>query len=163
MTDLPNPADVPDPVDVLNPVVHRHLVDVHVKLVRGDGRVLLIRRRDPDARFDGKWHLPAGKVEAGESAPAAAVREVAEEVGVRIWDVKIFHITHAVAPGVEGRVGIFLEAGGWEGEPVVREPDRCSGIGWFALSDLPDDLLGYTAIGLSADEPFSVVGWERGT
>ncbi|MDQ2584426.1 DNA mismatch repair protein MutT [Saccharothrix yanglingensis] len=143
--------------------MHRHLVDVHVKLVRGDGRVLLIRRRDPDPRFDGKWHLPAGKVEAGESAPAAAVREVAEEVGVRIQDVKIFHVTHAVAPGVEGRVGFFLEAGGWEGEPVVREPDRCSGIGWFALSDLPDDLLGCTAIGLSADEPFSVVGWERDT
>ncbi|MBY8851002.1 NUDIX domain-containing protein [Saccharothrix sp. MB29] len=139
-------------------MVHRHLVDVHVKLVRGDGRVLLIRRRDPDARFDGKWHLPAGKVEAGESAPAAAVREVAEEVGVRIWDVKIFHITHAVAPGVEDRSG-----SSWR--PAGGRANRSSGarqvlgIGWFALSDLPDDLLGYTAIGLSADEPFSVVGW----
>ncbi|MFZ2119232.1 MAG: NUDIX domain-containing protein, partial [Pseudonocardiaceae bacterium] len=41
------------------------------------GRVLLVRRAD-----DGYWELPGGRVEVGESASAAVVREVAEEAGV---------------------------------------------------------------------------------
>ncbi len=39
------------------------------------GEVLLIYRR-------GKWDLPKGKVEPGETPPAAAVREVQEECGI---------------------------------------------------------------------------------
>ena len=43
------------------------------------GRILLVRRAD-----DGYWELPGGRVEVGESASAAVVREVAEEAGVAI-------------------------------------------------------------------------------
>ncbi len=45
----------------------------------GLGQVLLVRRTD-----DGYWELPGGRVEVGESASAAVVREVAEEAGVAI-------------------------------------------------------------------------------
>ncbi|MGQ0483164.1 MAG: CBS domain-containing protein [Pseudonocardia sp.] len=41
------------------------------------GRVLLVRRSD-----NGNWELPGGRIELGESAVAATVREVAEESGV---------------------------------------------------------------------------------
>ena len=133
-------------------MAHRHLVDVHVALVRDDGCVLLSLRRDRDPRFDGKWHLPAGKVEAGESLSAAAVREVAEEVGVvvREVDLKFVHLVHAVAPGIEARVGVFFEVREWVGEPVVCEPDQCSAVGWFAVDALPGELLEYAAVGLRA-------------
>lgn len=43
------------------------------------GRILLVRRDD-----DGYWELPGGRIEVGESASAAAIREVAEEAGVAI-------------------------------------------------------------------------------
>ena len=43
------------------------------------GWVLLVRRVDC-----GNWELPGGKIELGESADAAAVREVAEEAGMVI-------------------------------------------------------------------------------
>ncbi|MEU8310682.1 NUDIX domain-containing protein [Actinomadura sp. NPDC048955] len=49
-------------------------------VIAGTGRyqrVLLIRRSDC-----GAWALPGGMVEPGESAPAALVRELAEETGV---------------------------------------------------------------------------------
>lgn len=42
-------------------------------------QVLLVRRAD-----DGNWELPGGRIEVGESAGEAAVREVAEEAGVAI-------------------------------------------------------------------------------
>ncbi|WP_367132958.1 NUDIX domain-containing protein [Saccharothrix sp. HUAS TT1] len=136
---------------------------MHVLLVRAD-RLLLIRRRDPDPRFDGRWHLPAGKVEAGESVLAAAVREVAEEVGVvvPVGALRHVHTTHAVAPGVEARFGFFFEAREWVGEPVVAEPDKCSGLAWFRLDGLPDDLLDYAALGIRAEGAFSSFGWDAG-
>lgn len=49
-------------------------------VVRSDaGRILLVRRVD-----DGMWELPGGRVEVGESAVEAVVREVAEEAGVTV-------------------------------------------------------------------------------
>jgi 8-oxo-dGTP pyrophosphatase MutT (NUDIX family) len=43
------------------------------------GHVLLVRRAD-----SGNWELPGGRVELGESAQIAAVREVKEESGVTV-------------------------------------------------------------------------------
>jgi 8-oxo-dGTP diphosphatase len=45
-----------------------------------DGEVLLIERAK--GAFKGLWSLPGGHIEAGETARAAAVREVREETGV---------------------------------------------------------------------------------
>ncbi len=42
-------------------------------------QVLLVRRLD-----DGNWELPGGRIEVGESAGQAVVREVTEESGVTI-------------------------------------------------------------------------------
>jgi 8-oxo-dGTP diphosphatase len=51
---------------------------VGVALYDGAGRVLAARRRG------GGWEFPGGKVEAGEGQAEAAVRECAEELGVRV-------------------------------------------------------------------------------
>jgi len=43
---------------------------------------LLIARRGPDKRHAGKWELPGGKLEAGESGAQCLRRELAEELGI---------------------------------------------------------------------------------
>ncbi|SDM96798.1 mutator mutT protein [Lentzea albidocapillata subsp. violacea] len=141
----------------------RHLIDVHVLLVR-DGEVLLSRRRDADPRFDGLWHLPSGKLDAGESVLGGAVREAAEEVGVVIerGDLRHVHTFHANGSGVEPRLGLFFEVRRWSGEPVNREPEKCSELRWFGLDALPEDTLSYPAAGITgylAGESFGLLGW----
>lgn len=52
-------------------------------LVRdGAGRLLLVRRANEPGR--GLWSLPGGRVEPGESAEQALVREVREETGLLV-------------------------------------------------------------------------------
>lgn len=142
----------------------RHLIDVHVLLVDDDGKLLLTRRRDPNPAFDGLWHLPSGKLDAGESVLDAAVREAEEEVGVLIQaaDMRHVHTLHVNGSGPEPRLGLFFEARRWIGDPTNREPDKCSGVRWFALDALPDQLIDYPAAGIRAYQhgvPFSAQGW----
>ncbi|MEU7476244.1 NUDIX domain-containing protein [Lentzea sp. NPDC042327] len=143
----------------------RHLIDVHVLLLRA-GQVLLSLRRDTDPRFDGVWHLPSGKLDRGESVPAAAVREAREEVGVEIdpADLRHVHTAHVTAAGVEPRLGLFFTTTRWTGEPVNREPGKCSALRWFGLDALPEELIAYSAAGIRghlAGTPFSVLGWDQ--
>ncbi len=52
-----------------------------VALFDGDGRILLLRRKDND-----KWTMPGGTMDFGESLGQCAVREVREETG---FDIEI--------------------------------------------------------------------------
>lgn len=80
-------------------------------LVDDRGRVLLSRRRDRNPVFDGLWHLPSGKLDAGESVLDAATREAEEEIGVRIdpADLRHVHTMHVNGSGPEPRLGLFFE------------------------------------------------------
>jgi NUDIX domain len=59
------------------------------------GRVLLLHRVDGTG-----WSIPAGHIEPGESAAAAAVREAFEEVGFRAGHAGQFH-TRRIKDGID--------------------------------------------------------------
>ncbi|GAB2724787.1 (deoxy)nucleoside triphosphate pyrophosphohydrolase [Streptomyces bullii] len=68
-----------------------------------DGGRLLAARRSAPVELAGRWELPGGKVEAGERADAALVRELREELGVdaepgeRVpgeWPLKAPYVLH---------------------------------------------------------------------
>lgn len=54
-----------------------------VVLVRGD-RVLLVQQRNEPAV--GKWSLPGGRAEPGETPLATALREIREELGIELGE-----------------------------------------------------------------------------
>ena len=56
-----------------------------VLIENSDGKVLLQKRSDT-----GEWCVPGGALEPGETYIEAAAREVREEVGIEVSDLKLF-------------------------------------------------------------------------
>jgi mutator protein MutT len=61
-------------------------------LIEKEGRYLLIREAAP--KWKGKWFLPGGKVEVGETPEDAAHREVKEEAGCTIMIDGMFYFKY---------------------------------------------------------------------
>jgi len=84
-------------------------------LHRGDGKVLLAQRL-PGTPYAGFWEFPGGKLEAGESARDALLRELDEELGIVVtraapWLTQRYDYPHA-------HVELdFFRVFEWEGEP----------------------------------------------
>jgi 8-oxo-dGTP pyrophosphatase MutT (NUDIX family) len=140
---------------------HKLTGDVHLLLLNSEGLVLFGRRHNTGFE-DGAWHVPAGHLEASESAVQALIREAKEEVGVTIApeDVEFAHIMHSSSTG--GRAAFFFTVRQWDGTPENREPKKCSELAWYPLDALPDHMIGYCRVALdhvAAGEHFSVYGW----
>jgi 8-oxo-dGTP diphosphatase len=62
---------------------------IAIAVVERAGRYL-IGQRGADVPLPGLWEFPGGKVEAGESPAAAAVRECREETGLEVAVVSLY-------------------------------------------------------------------------
>lgn len=60
-------------------------------LYRPDGTFLTLRRSETAPIRPFEWDLPGGELEEGEEAEAGMVREIAEETGLSVPDVELFH------------------------------------------------------------------------
>ncbi|MCL5012514.1 MAG: NUDIX hydrolase [Firmicutes bacterium] len=112
----------------------KFVVAVVVVLYHGN-QILLLRH---SYRPRHPWGLVTGWVKAGESPPRAALREVWEEIGVRVSEL---HCFYAEVVGMR-----HLEVGFWariEGENAFHpSPDgEILESSWFSADDLPQGLL----------------------
>lgn len=103
---------------------------VGVALVH-EGRVLAARRAAP-AALAGRWELPGGKVEPGETPEQALVREVAEELGCV---VAVDRWLEGAVPIGETHLLVIAVAGLVEGRPEPHEHDR---VRWLRAAELDD-------------------------
>lgn len=140
----------------MNQVRHSILSASHIIFQRED-QVLLIRRFQT-GYGDGQYSLPAGHVEPGEFPAATAIREAAEEVGIRIepGDLSFGHIMFRRSE--RDRADFFFVCRSFAGEPQNLEPEKCDELRWAAIDDLPENTLPYIRLALeniSNQIPFS--------
>jgi SAM-dependent methyltransferase len=140
------------------PARHREIVDVHLLLLRDDE--VLLARRSGTGYADGLLHAPSGHLEDGEDVRSGMIREAQEELGIALApdELSVALVMQHRAPNGSARIGWFFTARyGSGGEPVNREPDKCSELGWYRLDALPDDMVAYCRAGIDAyreGEPF---------
>jgi len=97
-------------------------------------RVLLIQRGQPPAQ--GFWHVPGGKLEAGESLTEGVRREVKEETGL---DVTIGPIMAVVERRQEGFHYIIIDFLAYLNDPsqtAISPDDDASAAAWVAEDEL---------------------------
>lgn len=100
----------------------------------GDGRMLTVRKNGTAS-----FMLPGGKLEPGESAAEAAVREVAEELGVRLLVEELtllgeFEADAANEPGHLVRSTVFT----WAGEVAPDAAAEIAELRWASLAEISD-------------------------
>lgn len=111
-------------------IVYPRISPAVMVLVR-DGRRLLLAR---SPRFKpGVFSALAGFVEAGETLEACAMREVHEEVGIAITNLRYFSSQPWPFPN-SLMVAFFADYAGGE---IVPEPGEIEAAGWFTPEHLP--------------------------
>ncbi|WP_442576869.1 (deoxy)nucleoside triphosphate pyrophosphohydrolase [Microbacterium sp. F51-2R] len=103
-------------------------IDVVAAVIEHDG-LFLACRRAPHKAAAGRWEFPGGKVEPGESAEQALVREIGEELGIRILPES--HLT----TDVTGPVRLICLRARLDGEIPQASTDHDE-LRWVAREDL---------------------------
>lgn len=107
------------------------LFGVRVLLVK-DGRVLLVRHT-----YRGGWHLPGGGIKRGESVEAAARREVREETGAEMGEVRLWGVFHNFDDYASGHNVLFA----CEEFEMIGSPDgEIAEARFFGPDELPADM-----------------------
>jgi len=127
----------------------RPKVGVGVLVFRPDPRqtlqVLLGKRLSPYGF--GAYGAPGGHLEFGESFEDCAKREVAEECGIGIKDLRYEYLTNIVNKDSH-YVHIGYSALYADGEVQTLEPKKCEAWGWYSLDALPQPLFPATQLDL---------------
>lgn len=142
---------------------HKAVPAVYAFLER-DGSLLFTLRQNTGFE-DGKYMVPSGHVEAGESLTEAMAREASEEVGIRIdpSDLELVHVMYRASHDATGeRVDFFFRARTWEGEAENREPEKCAELAWLPKDRLPENTVRYLADAIKAASAGTILsehGW----
>ena len=95
-------------------------IHVTAAIIINEDKTIFAARRGPGKHLAGLWEFPGGKVERDETPPAALIRELEEELGVR---------AEALEPTVfsfheytERRVLILFTGHGYQATVRARSP-----------------------------------------
>ncbi|MDB5238421.1 MAG: hypothetical protein JWM46_691 [Candidatus Kaiserbacteria bacterium] len=114
-------------------------------ILRDDNKILLSKRHNT-GHEDGNFGLVSGHIEEKETAQRAIIREAFEEAGItlREEDLDVVHVQHRNA-GDRTYFDVYLRARAWSGDPINKEPAKCSALEWVAMDSLPDNTVNYVA------------------
>jgi 8-oxo-dGTP diphosphatase len=117
-------------------------------LVDADGRVLLAKR-PPGKPLAGLWEFPGGKIEPGETPEAALIRELEEELDIRVAAKCLAPLSFASHsyPEFHLLMPLFV-CRRWEGDLAPLQGQQ---LAWVRAQKLADYAMP------PADEPLKVV------
>lgn len=112
------------------------------------GDVLLIRRgKEPQY---GRWMVPGGGLEWGETLEEAAVREVREETGIEIVIEMFVEMIEAITPGDSGFHFVIMDYAAHERSGVLAAASDALDAAWVSAQvqndyDLSEELVAVIA------------------
>lgn len=108
-------------------------------MVIKEGKILLGKRKN--AHGEGTWSYPGGHLEFGESWEACATREVMEETGIKIKNLRFGMVTNDIFENERKHyITIFIVADLASGAVTLMEPHKCETWDWFEWDQFPKPL-----------------------
>ncbi len=140
----------------------RQIATSHLFLLQS-GKVLILRRFNTGYE-DGNYSVPAGHIDAAESATQTIVREAWEEIGVglNVKKLRLVHVMHRWEN--QERIDLFFKCRQWHGQPRILEPDKCDDLKWCRIRKLPRNTVSYirqAVRSLTKNMPYSERGWAK--
>lgn len=106
---------------------------VATAIIVHQGRVLMARRREREGEL--LWAFPGGGIEAGETPEQAAVREVAEEVGLEV------EARQVLGDRVHPKSGVhmtYVACAVIAGEAHVADAEELAEVVWLQRGQIPE-------------------------
>lgn len=103
-----------------------------------ENRILIVERGKPPVR--GLWSLPGGHIEPGETARAAALRELEEETGVTASLLGVVDVHDVIMRDATGALATHYVLAVYYGRWTAGEPTAasdCLNARFVELPDLP--------------------------
>lgn len=125
----------------MNVSIQQKMVVVGAFLIK-DEKILLVLRQNTSSE-DGWYGLVGGRVESGEAVHAALMREIEEEVGLRVRyeDMQLAHVISFKKDNGTELISFDFIIKTWEGTPLNKEPHKHARIDWFSIEQLPENIL----------------------
>lgn len=127
-----------------------------------DGNILLGRRKA--GYRPGDYALPGGRWRSGETLKECIEREIREETGLQVINLRPVSISFNRYPEANQEcwsVGALVTD--FTGSVTLREPDKCEGWSWYALDELPEPLFRPSQIVIDDRRQgrFAKITWEE--
>lgn len=108
-------------------------------IIKKDNKVLLGKRKG--SHGNDTWSFPGGKLDLFETPEECAIREVFEETGLKIKNLKSSIYTNDIFKDLNMHyITLFYIADYDEGEVELKEPHACEKWEWFEWDNLPEPL-----------------------
>lgn len=116
----------------------RPSIGVAVLIIK-EKKILLGKRKGSIG--SGTWAAPGGHLEYNESFEDCARREVFEETGLTLGKVSFLTATNNIYTDINKHdVTIYMNGEYIDGEPILKECDKCDGWEWVDINDMPQPL-----------------------
>ena len=123
--------------------MNRERVPFHITialLLIKDDKVLLMKRRNT-GYMDEMYGFISGHLEKNESLSSAIIRESSEEVGIVIKKEDLKFVCAIRRGDNSNYFNYFFATDKFEGNPSIKEPDKCDELIWCDIKNLPENII----------------------
>lgn len=115
---------------IIRTTQQKFTVSVAAIIINKKGEVLLL---DHVLRLDSNWGIPGGFLDGGEQPEDALKRELNEEIGLNLYNIKIFRVRT-----IHRHIEILFRADA-TGNAEVKSRE-INAFGWFNIKTLPEKM-----------------------
>ena len=111
-------------------------VGVGAIIINKEGKIVLLLRGKQAEKESGKWEIPGGAVEFGETLSQALKREIYEEINVEIEVVELLEVSdHIFVDEKQHWVSLTYLCRITSGKPIIAEAEKSEALGWYTLEE----------------------------